>query len=118
MTFATVPLAVHEVTAIAIHLTDGGLQVVHVAFHFAIDRIFGAVFPSTFLPALALVAKLPCRNDVFPFDSAGAILVLSHFVAAGVEIDDPLLALPVDFTSAIEVARDIGVNLDACGLCL
>lgn len=55
---------------------------------------------------------------MFPFDSAGAILVLSHFVATGVEVDNPFFTLPVDFASAIEVARDIGVNFDASVFCL
>ncbi len=59
LTLTTVPLAVHKVAAIAVHLAYRGLQVMHIAFDFAVHRIFRAVLPSAILPALALVAELP-----------------------------------------------------------
>lgn len=75
LTLATVPLAVHEVSAIAIYLTHRRLQVMHVAFHFAIDRIFGAVFTPSVLPALTLMTKLPGGDNVLPFNSTGAVFI-------------------------------------------
>src|SRR5690606_12456405 len=111
LAFATVPLAVHEVSAVAIDLTHGGLQVVHIAVHLAVDRIFCAIFTSTVLPALALVAKLPGRNNVLPAYSAGAILVLADLIAAGSTIHDPLLTLPGHCTAAVESTRSVGINL-------
>ncbi|MNR52587.1 hypothetical protein D3C85_1724510 [compost metagenome] len=62
------------------------------------------------------MAKLPCRNDVFPFDAVGAIFVFTHFVAARLEVNDPFFALPVNFAAAIEITWRIGVHFDACGL--
>jgi hypothetical protein len=62
---------------------------VHIAFHLAVFRIFGAVFTSAILPALALMAELPCRNHVFPFNPAGAVFIFTHFIAAGFQIDNP-----------------------------
>ena len=87
----------------------------HIAFHLAIFRIFGAVFTSTILPALALVAELPRRNHMFPFDPAGAVLVFTHFVAARFQIDNAFFTLPVDFTTAIKVAGNVGIHFYACG---
>ncbi|SAF59884.1 Uncharacterised protein [Enterobacter cloacae] len=55
---------------------------------------------------------------MFPFDSAGAVLVLAHLIAAGSQIHDPFLTLPVNFTAAVEITRYVGVNLYACGFCL
>ncbi len=43
LAFTAVPLAVHKVAAIAIHFSHRRLQVVHIAFHLAVFRIFGAV---------------------------------------------------------------------------
>ncbi|MNI82845.1 hypothetical protein D3C73_1396000 [compost metagenome] len=91
------------------------MQVVHVAFHLAIDRIFGAIFTSTVLPALALMTKLPGRNHVFPFNTAGAVFVFPHFIAAGFEVNDPFFALPVNFTAAVEIAGRIGINFYTSG---
>ena len=110
LAFATVPLTVHKVTAVAVNLTDGGLQVMHIAFHFAIFRIFGAVFSATVLPALALMAKLPRRHDVFPLDPAGAVFIFTDFIAAGLQIDDAFLTLPVDFSAAVKVAGNVVIN--------
>ena len=88
----------------------------HIAFYLAINRIFGAVFTSAILPALALVAKLPGRNDMFPFNAAGAVFVFTHLIAAGLKVNDPFFTLPVNFTAAVEIARHIGVHLHACCL--
>ncbi len=115
LAFTAVPLAVHKVAAIAIHFSHRRLQVVHVAFHLAVFRIFGAVFTSTLLPALTLMAELPCRHYVLPFNPAGAVLIFTHFIAAGFQIDNAFFPLPVDFTAAIKIARNVGIHFDASG---
>ena len=98
LTFTAVPLAVHKVGTIAIDLTDRWLQVMHVAFHLAIFRVFGAVFAPAVLPALTLMAELPCRHYVLPFNPAGAVLIFTHFIAAGFQIDNAFFPLPYTFS--------------------
>ena len=115
LAFTAVPLAVHKVAAIAIHFSHRRLQVVHIAFHLAVFRIFGAVFTSTLMPALTLMAELPCRHYVLPFNPAGAVLIFTHFIAAGFQIDNAFFPLPVDFTAAIKIARNVGIHFDASG---
>ena len=82
----------------------------HIAFHLAIDRIFGAVFTSTVLPALALVTELPGGNDVFPLYAAGAVFIFAHLIAARLQINNAFFALPVNFTSAIKRTGRISVD--------
>jgi len=53
LAFATVPLAVHKVIAVAIHFANCRLQVMQVGFDLAIARVFGAAFAPAVLPALA-----------------------------------------------------------------
>lgn len=91
LAFAAIPLAVHKVAAIAVHFTYRGLQVMHIAFHLAINRIFSAVFTTAFLPALTLVAELPCGNNMFPLYAAGAVFIFAHPVPARLQIHDAFL---------------------------
>jgi hypothetical protein len=115
LAFAAVPLAIHKVTAIAVHFSDRRLQVMHIAFDFAVHRIFGAVLPSAILPALALVPKLPGGHYVFPLNPAGAVFIFTHFIAAGLKVNDTFLALPVNFTATVEITWHIAVNFYTSG---
>src|SRR5690606_4776981 len=54
---APVPLAVHKVGTVAVDFAHRGLQVMHITFYLAINRVFGAVFTSAVLPALTLMTK-------------------------------------------------------------
>lgn len=56
------------------------------------------------------MAKLPRRHDVFPLDPAGAVFIFTDFIAAGLQIDDAFLTLPVDFTAAVKVAGNVVIN--------
>ena len=53
---------------------------------------------------------------MLPLDPAGAIFIFTHFIAARFQIDNAFFTLPVDFTAAIKVARNVGVHFDASGL--
>ena len=47
---------------------------------------------------------------MLPLDAAGAVLIFSHFIAAGGEIDDPFFALPSDFTAAVKITRRVSIH--------
>ena len=111
MAFTAVPLAVHEVIAVAVHFADRRLQVVQIGFYLAIGGVFVAVLAPAVLPALQLVAELPGRHHVFPLDALRALGVFTHLIATAGEIRDALLALPVDAAAAVKTARRILVNL-------
>lgn len=83
-----------------------------------------AVLAPAILPALALVADLPGRDDVLPFDARGAVEVLARRVAAGGQVDLVALVLaaaiklrglrrvqlPGDLLGLLEGARGVGVG--------
>ena len=48
---------------------------------------------------------------MFPFNTAGAVFVFTHLVAAGLKVNDPFFTLPVNFTAAVEIARYVSVDL-------
>ncbi len=113
LTFAAVPLAIHKVAAIAIHFANRGLQVMHIAFHFAVDRVFSAVFSPAVLPALALMTELPGGDNVLPLNASGAILVFTHLIAAGLQVYDAFFTLPADLAPAVKAAGRVGIDFDA-----
>jgi hypothetical protein len=49
-----------------------------------------------------------------PIHPAGAVFIFTHFIAARFQIDN--LFYPASyFTAAVEIARNVGVDLDASG---
>lgn len=87
------PLVVHEVAAVAVHLADSGIEVVHVAFHDFEDCVVrAAVLATAVVPAGELLSHVVGCYDVLPFDAfgalgAGAVRVLAGAEVAGTEVD-------------------------------
>ncbi len=113
-----VPLAVHKVAAVAVHLTNRRLQVVQVDFDTAIAALFGTVFMPAVLPALALMTKAPGRNHVLPLDAPGTISVFTYLVTAGCEVRHAFFSVPVNFTAAVEATRGGRIDLRRIGFSL
>ncbi|MNJ33421.1 hypothetical protein D3C77_281070 [compost metagenome] len=99
--------AVVEVAAITVHFANGRVQVEQISFHGAEHRIFvNAVLAPAVLPALALVTESPGWNDVFPFGSFSAGLLLARFIAAGFGIDAATgFAYPRPFAATVELTH-------------
>ena len=52
---------------------------------------------------------------MLPLDPTGAVFIFTHFITAGLQIDNPFFPLPVNFTAAVEIAGDIGIDLNPGG---
>lgn len=89
-----------EIVSVAIHLADARHQVVQVGFGPLVDRVLaGAVLAPAILPALALMADLPGRNNVFPFNTCRPVGVFARDIAAGFQV----YPVAVVFAAAIEL---------------
>lgn len=66
-----------------------------------------AVLASTFLPALALMADHPCRDDMLPLDALGASGILARGVATGAQVDPvaTVLAATVELGGLLGIQR-------------
>jgi len=106
------PLAEHEVAAVAIHFTDGGVEVVQIAFHyFERSVVRAAVLAAAVAPAGEVLPHVVCSHDVLPFDAFCTFEALALFVFAGLEvataeIDGLLVDVP-----AIAVERPLEVSV-------
>lgn len=77
-----------EIVAITVNLADAGDQVMKVRFRNFVDRVIaGAVFSTSALPALTLVANLPGWNDVLPLDTGCPGGIFARDVATGFKVD-------------------------------
>ena len=97
-----VPVGEAVVGPIAVHLADGGEEVVHVPLHLVELVALAAVLAPALLPALELVAELPGGDHVLPLDARGAIGLLARQVAAALPVGGHLLAAELDVAAAIE----------------
>jgi len=78
-----------------------------VGFGLAEYRVLGgALLASALLPALTLMADHPRWNDMFPFDSLGALGLLARDIAAAVEIDP----IALESATAIKIHRVFGID--------
>ena len=106
------PLAVHEVAAVTVDFADGGVEVVHVAFH-QLERgvVYAAVLAASVLPAGQKVPHVVGRYHVLPFDAFGAletfaVRVFARFEVATRKVD---VLLVVVFAAAIESLLQLAV---------
>ena len=91
------------VGSVAVGFANGGDQVVEVGFHELEGRVgLFAVLSATVLPALALVAEVPCRQNVFPFYPAGPVFILSGGIATRGEVHFGLLSDLFVFAATVE----------------
>ncbi|MNG13336.1 hypothetical protein D3C84_970090 [compost metagenome] len=89
-----------------------------------IDRVIaGAVLATTLLPALTLMADLPRRDNMFPFNAGGAAGILARYIAAGGQVHAiagvfaatvelgglRCVEFPGDFLGFVEGARGTGL---------
>ena len=68
--------------------------------------VTGAVFASSTLPALALMADLPGGHDMFPFDTCCAVGIFAWDITAGCEVD----AVPGVFAATVKLGGLGGVE--------
>ena len=86
--------------------------------------VLAAVLASALLPALALMADLPGRDNVLPLDAFSPLGILARYIAAGREVDPvavvlaatiklrglPGVELPGDFLGFGEGAGRLGLG--------
>lgn len=90
-----------------INLADARYQVVQVSFSALEDGVGArAVLASAVLPALALMADLPGRDNVLPLDARRPVGVFTRNVAAGFQVDPVTRVL----AAAIELSGLRGVE--------
>lgn len=83
-----------------INLADARHQVVQVGLGALVHRVLaGAVLAPAVLPALALMADLPGRNNVFPLNTRCPVGVLAGDIAAGFQVHP----VTVVFAAAIKL---------------
>ena len=87
------PLAEHEVAAVAVDFTDGGVEIVQVSFH-DLERgvVCAAVLAAAVTPAGEVLPHVVGGHDMFPFDAFGALVTLAvrifaRLVIAGAKVD-------------------------------
>ncbi len=112
LTFATVPLAVHA-AAIAIDFANRRLQVVHIAFHLTIDRIWRSFYvrhpASTGADGQNCHAGTTCSHSM----RAGAALLYAPY-SRRIQGQRSFLPCQLIFAATVEVARHVSVDLHAC----
>ncbi|MND86200.1 hypothetical protein D3C80_781530 [compost metagenome] len=76
-----------EVAAIAIDFANAGHQVVQISLGLLVNRVVaGAVLATALLPALALMADLPGRNNMLPLDAGCAFGIFTWHITAGCKV--------------------------------
>jgi len=106
------PLAEHKVVAVAVDFSNGGVEVVQVAFHyFECSVVCAAVLASAVTPAGEVLPHVVRSDNVFPFNAFGAFVtfavrVFTRFVIATAEIDVLFVDVP-----AIAVERSLEVSV-------
>ncbi|VXA80174.1 conserved hypothetical protein [Aeromonas salmonicida] len=105
-----IPVGEAVVGPVAIYLADGGEEVVHVPLHLVELIALAAIFASTLLPALQLMAKFPGGYHVFPLDTGGSFGLLARFITAAGQIRAHFFALIANVAAAVE-GGDCGLGL-------
>lgn len=68
------PLVEHKVAAVAVYFADGGVEVVHIAFHdLECGVVRAAILAAAVTPAGEVLPHVVGGHDMFPFDALGAL---------------------------------------------